>query len=165
MPRPRICRRVCAKPNTKCMKPSGGNKTCNGKSIVTIDEYEAIRLKDLLEMDQENAAQTMAISQPTFHRLIHSARKKVADAIVNGKMIVIEGGNYKMEEKKRTFRCSGCQYSWEIPCGTGRPEKCPQCGSENIHRHPEDACSKESGKGECRRAHHCNCSEGRCKEQ
>lgn len=161
MPRPRICRKVCAKPRTTCMKPSGGNKKCNGKSIVTIDEYEAIRLKDLLEMDQENAAQTMDISQPTFHRLIRSARKKVADALVNGRILLIEGGDYTMEDK-RTFRCGGCRHEWDLPYGTGRPEKCPLCGSGNIHRHPEDACNKGPGRRECRKTKCGHCSEANC---
>jgi uncharacterized protein len=162
MPRPRLCRRICAKPGTTCMKPSGGKKACNGRSIITLDEYEAIRLKDLLDMDQEGSAKAMEISQPTFHRLIHSARKKVADALVNGRMLLIEGGNYTMEDKRRTFRCGGCQHEWNLPYGTGRPEKCPLCGSDNIQRHPEDACNKGPGKGECRKSKCSQCGGSHC---
>ncbi|MCX6818812.1 MAG: DUF134 domain-containing protein, partial [Candidatus Aenigmarchaeota archaeon] len=64
--------------------------------ILAKDELEAIRLGDYEGMDQEKAARKMDISQPTFHRLILSARRKVAEALVNGKAIKIEGGVYKM---------------------------------------------------------------------
>ncbi len=63
---------------------------------LTYDELEAIRLKDFKGLDQEKASKEMEISQPTFHRLILSARKKVADALVNNKIIKIEGGDFKM---------------------------------------------------------------------
>lgn len=62
--------------------------------ILNIDEFEAIRLKDLEQLDQKQAAKKMNISQPTFQRLITIARKKLADAIINGKAIRIEGGTY-----------------------------------------------------------------------
>ncbi len=66
------------------------------ESILMVDEFEAVRLKDLLGLEQEVAAKKMNISQPTFHRLVLSARKKIADALVEGKAIKIEGGNFKM---------------------------------------------------------------------
>jgi len=61
-----------------------------------MDEFEAIRLKDFEDLQQEEAAKKMNISQPTFHRLITLARKKVADALVSGKALRIEGGVYEM---------------------------------------------------------------------
>jgi predicted DNA-binding protein (UPF0251 family) len=63
--------------------------------ILSVEEFEAVRLKDLEGLEQEQCAKKMNISQPTFHRLVLSARKKIADAIVNGKAIKIEGGNFK----------------------------------------------------------------------
>lgn len=57
--------------------------------VIALDEYEAIRLKDLEGFDQESCAKKMNISQPTFHRLVLGARKKIADAIINGKAIKI----------------------------------------------------------------------------
>ena len=66
-----------------------------------MEEFEAVRLKDLEGFDQEKAAKIMGISQPTFHRLIITARKKLADAIVNGKAIKIEGGNFKLRKRRR----------------------------------------------------------------
>ena len=64
--------------------------------VLTVDGFEAIRLKDLECLEQEECARKMNISQPTFHRLISSARKIIADAIVNGKAIKIEGGSYNI---------------------------------------------------------------------
>ncbi len=63
--------------------------------ILTIDEFEAVRLKDLEGLDQGVCAEKMDISQPTFHRLVISARKKIADALTHGKSIKIEGGHYR----------------------------------------------------------------------
>jgi len=95
MPRPRLCRRVGRPPNVTYFKPAGVRISELGESILTVDEYEAVRLKDLLGLSQEEAAKKMNISQPTFHRLILSARKKISDAIVNGKAIRIEGGQVR----------------------------------------------------------------------
>jgi len=94
MPRPRRRRRVGFQPDVIYFKPAGVRK-CNLEEIIlTIDELESIRLKDHLGLGQEEAAVKMNISQPTFHRLVLSARKKIADAIVKGKSIKIEGGDY-----------------------------------------------------------------------
>ena len=98
MPRPRRCRRVWFEPDITYFKPSGIAKSELDESILRIDEFEAVRLKDMEGMDQGDAARKMDISQPTFHRLLLNARKKIADAIVNGKAIRIEGGNYRTEE-------------------------------------------------------------------
>ncbi len=139
MSRPRICRRVWFEPDVTYFKPAGIRMAELEESILTVDEFEAVRLKDLLGLEQETAAKKMGISQPTFHRLVLCARKKIADAIVNGKAIKIEGGNFKMVDvSKRKFRCYTCGYEWGLSYGTGKPEGCPKCKSKNIHRHPED---------------------------
>lgn len=90
MPRPCNRRRVRGTPNSYFFKPAGMRK-CELEQIdLTIEEFEAIRLKDYLELDQNECAKKMEISQPTFHRLIVATRKKVADAIINAKAINIE---------------------------------------------------------------------------
>ena len=96
MPRPRRCRRVSFRPDITYFKPAGVRLSGLNECILTIDELEAIRLKDLLGIDQTEAAKQMNISQPTFHRLLLEARKKIADAVVNGKAIRIEGGYFRM---------------------------------------------------------------------
>ncbi|MBW3004342.1 DUF134 domain-containing protein [Candidatus Woesearchaeota archaeon] len=95
MVRPRLCRRVRFQPGVTYFKPRGVRMRELEEAVLTVDEFEAVRLKDFQGMDQEDAAKKMNISQPTFHRLVSSARKKIADAIVNGKALKIEGGNYK----------------------------------------------------------------------
>ena len=100
MPRPRIRRRVGFHPGITYFKPSGVRVVDLDESVLTVDEFEAIRLKDFLELDQDEAAKKMKISQPTFHRLLLSARKKIADAIVNGKAIRIEGGDFMVRPRR-----------------------------------------------------------------
>jgi predicted DNA-binding protein (UPF0251 family) len=80
-------------------KPAGVRMIDLEESILTVDEFEAVRLKDLGGLDEETAARKMNISQPTFNRLITSARKKIADAIVYGKAIKIFGGPYRLSKK------------------------------------------------------------------
>ncbi len=101
MPRPRLCRRVHFNPSIIYFKPRGVKLRELDEVILTIDELESVRLKDLDGLDQANAAKKMNISQPTFHRLILSARKKISDALIKGKAIKIEGGNFKLFNKKR----------------------------------------------------------------
>ena len=96
MPRPRRFRRVGFRPDITFFKPAGVRLRDLQESTVFVDELEAVRLKDLEQIGQEEAAAKMSISQPTFHRLLLSARKKIADAIVKGKAIRIEGGTYRV---------------------------------------------------------------------
>lgn len=96
MARPRLCRRVRFNPDVTYFKPRGIPLVELEEVILHVDEFEAVRLKDLEGLEQEECAKKMSISQPTFHRLVLSARKKIADAIVNGKAIRIEGGTYKI---------------------------------------------------------------------
>jgi predicted DNA-binding protein (UPF0251 family) len=95
MVRPRLCRKIKFNPNVNYFKPRGIPLQKLEEVILPLEEFEAVRLKDLENLEQEECAKKMKISQPTFHRLILSARKKIADAIINGKAIKIEGGNYK----------------------------------------------------------------------
>jgi predicted DNA-binding protein (UPF0251 family) len=105
--------------------------------ILTVDEFEAIRLADLEGLYQEQAAEKMNVSRQTFGRIIELAHKKVAEALVKGKALKIEGGEFEMAAIRK-FKCYDCQRSWELPYGTGRPEKCPSCKSGNIRRDEED---------------------------
>jgi len=71
---------------------------------LAVEELEAVRLKDLEGLKQEKAAATMKVSQPTFHRILESAHGKIADALVQGKAIKIEGGDYVLRGKARRQR-------------------------------------------------------------
>ena len=99
MARPRRCRKIGFEPDVVYFKPRGVRMRELEESVLTFGEFEAVRLKDLEGLDQKEAAEKMNISQPTFHRLVLSARKKLADAIVNGKAIKIEGGNYRLVKR------------------------------------------------------------------
>jgi len=99
MVRPRLCRRIGLKPSQTYFKPAGVRMTELQEVVLALDEYEAMRLVDLKEIDQNKAGKMMRVSQPTFSRLLKSARKKIVDAIVNGKAIKVEGGNYEFYKR------------------------------------------------------------------
>ena len=90
MPRPCIRRRIRGRPNSSYFKPAGMMKVNLEETSLSLDEFEAIRLIDFQESSQEKAANKMRISQPTLSRILKSARKKLSDAIINGKAIKIE---------------------------------------------------------------------------
>jgi predicted DNA-binding protein (UPF0251 family) len=151
MARPRNCRRVGSLPESDYFKPRGIPLSMLEEVILTIDEFESIRLADLEGLYQEQAAERMNVSRQTFGRIIESAHKKVAEALVEGKALKIEGGEFEMASTRK-FRCYDCQHSWELPYRTGRTENCPSCKSGNIHRAEEDrgyARGVASGQGRC----------------
>ena len=113
MPRPRKCRMVGFVPHNQCFHPQLKN---HAEVILSIEEIEAIRLSDYLEMEQDSAAESMNVSRGTFQRIINSARMKTADALVHGKTIRINGGNYELSTGKvcckrhsGTCRLEGCE--------------------------------------------------------
>jgi len=133
MSRPFKCRHIGCEPGINYFKPRGIPLAGLQQVVLTVDEYEAVRLADLEGLYQEEAAKKMKISRQTFGNIISSARGKIADAIINGKAIKIEGGVYT-KAGTRTFICEDCTHEWELSYGTGRPRECPQCKNNNIHR-------------------------------
>ena len=99
MPRPRKCRRISEEPEVTYFKPAGVPLRDLKELEVSIDELEALKLVDYYWMDQVEASKKMKISQPTLHRLVVSARKKVAEALAKGYAIKIHGGNYYISKK------------------------------------------------------------------
>lgn len=142
MPRPMMCRRVRFLPGVTHFKPAGIRLADIGESILTICEFEAMRLCDAEGMDQTQAAKKMNISQPTLQRTLASARKKTADALVNGKAIRIEGGQYKMVAPIGPGR--GLRKGMSPGMGRGRMGGfaagpagecvCPKCGNRVPHQ-------------------------------
>jgi predicted DNA-binding protein (UPF0251 family) len=96
MARPFKCRRISFMPGVTYFKPAGIPMRHLEEVQLTVEELEAIRLKDLEGMEQEEGGEKMNVSRPTFQRILSSARKKIADALLNGKAIRVEGGNYKL---------------------------------------------------------------------
>ncbi len=101
MPRPHCKRNIHGKPRACVFKPAGIPMSEIETVTLALDEFEAIRLADLGSMYQEQAAQEMGVSRPTFGRIVESAHKKIADALVHGKALQIEGGIVSAGE----FRC------------------------------------------------------------
>ena len=93
MPRPEKQRCVQVQPGVVYFKPRGIPLRVLDQVQLSFDELEAIRLADLEGLNQRDAAEKMEISRPTFGRIVARARQKVADALVNGKAVSIEGGN------------------------------------------------------------------------
>lgn len=94
MPRPTIDRRIRTVPAFDVFRPAGSCPMQGLADVVlSLDEFEALRLADYEGLYQEAAALRMGISRQTFGRIVESARKKVADALVNGKVLRVEGGN------------------------------------------------------------------------
>lgn len=92
MPRPQCPRWVDFLPGVTYFKPAGIPLRELEEVTLTLDELEALRLADLLGLYQEEAAERMRVSRPTFGRIVESARRKVAEALVSGKALRVEGG-------------------------------------------------------------------------
>jgi uncharacterized protein len=92
MSRPCNWRNVGGRPQASVFKPAGIPRHELDEVVMTLDEFEALRLADLEGLYQEQAALEMRVSRPTFSRIAESARRKVADALVHGKALRIEGG-------------------------------------------------------------------------
>lgn len=136
MPRPKKCRCVRGEPNVTYFKPRGIPITHLEEVVLVVEELEAMRLKDVEGLDQAEAARTMKISRTTFHRILKAARAKVTEALIQGKAIKIEGGDYVMAGRK--FTCGKCGSELEFTHEAPRPTECPQCKETNIHRNKKD---------------------------
>jgi predicted DNA-binding protein (UPF0251 family) len=134
MVRPQKERKVAFNPEISYFKPRGIPMFDLDEVCLTVDQREAIRLSDLLGMSHEDAGRRMGVSRATFGRIIERARQTVADALINGKAINVEGGNYQLVDRMRTFYCQNCEHEWQEPMGTGRPEHCPTCKSIDFYR-------------------------------
>ena len=122
-------RRVAYIPQITYFKPAGMPAGTVQEVCLSIEEAEAIRLKDQEGLEQEQCAQSMRVSRPTFARILGSARQKIADAMLNGKAIRIDGGNFEMAMHR--FRCLD-GHEWDVPFEAmiaGAPQFCPNCST------------------------------------
>lgn len=129
MSRPKKERIVHEPPIYTRFKPVGVRSYTVEQISFTIDEYEAIRLADHLGMEHSEAADEMEISRSTFTRLIEKARKKIADFLVEGKELLIEGGNIHF--RGNIIRCLDCGHMFKTNFENEMTE-CPVCGSVNL---------------------------------
>ena len=108
MPRPRKCRRVCCLPWSAAFGPIGEH-TAETSVVMSVDEYETIRLIDLMEFTQEECAEQMKVARTTVQGIYNDARQKLADVLVNAKTLVIQGGDYVLCDGQEISRgCGGC---------------------------------------------------------
>ena len=109
MPRPRKCRKVCHMPKVCNFVPVG--QDVNQKPVVlTVDEFEAIRLIDEQGFSQEECSSYMQVARTTAQAIYNTARAKIATALVEGMPLRIEGGDYRLcEGKEDVCHCGGCQ--------------------------------------------------------
>ena len=132
MGRRHVWRRVSYIPSVNYFKPAGIQLRYLEEVSLTVEEIEAIRLKDIEDLEQEQCAEKMNVSRTTYIRILDSARKKIADALTKGKAILIEGGNYEMAVRR--FRCIN-NHEWNVPFETlikAPPEMCPTCSDADI---------------------------------
>lgn len=122
MPRPRKCRKVCHLPPVDVFR-AGGDAAGGRDVTLTVDEYECIRLVDYRGFSQEDCAAYMQVSRATAQLICDTARRKLAAALVEGRSIRIEGGEYRLcDGREETCGCGGCARHCpreETPAETG----------------------------------------------
>lgn len=96
MSRPQKWRKVCCLPESNGFGPINTPIESDNYIVMTVDEYESIRLIDLEEYTQEECAKQMNIARTTVQAIYNGARKKLAESLVNGKALWIKGGRYRL---------------------------------------------------------------------
>ena len=129
MPRPKNDRIVNEPPLYSEFKPIGVAGISLKQILLSLDEFEATRLADYKGFSHEAAAEEMNISRSTFSRLIEASRKKIADFIIHGKLLTIDGGNVHF--KNNIIKCFDCGYMFKINIGAPL-SNCPDCDSTNL---------------------------------
>lgn len=109
MPRPRKWRKVCCLPRSNRFGPLNHPAAQDKHVLMTVDEYETIRLIDLQGFTQEECADQMNVARTTIQRIYTDARKKLAQSLVEGVVLVIEGGDYQLcDGREKYCSCGGC---------------------------------------------------------
>jgi uncharacterized protein len=121
-----------------------------GKNVILLEELEAIRLKDVEGLEQADCARQMEISRPTFQRILLAARENIADSLINGKALQIEGGHYT--RSICPVRCMACGREWDesvenIESENATATTCPRCHSNRLQCRPDERDGQDS---------HCN---------
>lgn len=134
MPRPKKCRRICALPQFFRFGPLETHEP-QEPVVMTLDEYEAIRLIDLLGFTQEDCAGQMGVARTTVQAVYDTARQKLADALVHGRPLHIQGGGYTV-----------CPHSAGCPGKNCRRQDCPErrCACGECQLKSNGGCSHEN---------------------
>ena len=129
MPRPQKERIVHKPPLFTEFKPTGIARKYLQQTSLLLDEYEALRLADYDGLSHNEAADEMEISRSTFTRLIEQARKKIANFIIKGESLIIEGGNIHF--RNNLIKCLDCGYMFNININASFSQ-CPECKSSHL---------------------------------
>ncbi|MCK5782655.1 MAG: DUF134 domain-containing protein [Flavobacteriales bacterium] len=132
MARPINPRRVFSRPKVKGFIPMGFYSSDLDTIYLTVEEYESIRLKDYMFLSQLESSEHMGISRPTLTRIYDKARKKIAEALCEGKQILIQGGNVIYLEE--WYLCSSCGSKFNSMNNKENPTKCPLCGDTKVEQ-------------------------------
>lgn len=162
MPRPKRKRKIFSLPLAEGFKPFGLPFNKTEAVELLFEEYEAIKLSDYQGLTQEEAAKKMNVSRPTFTRIYEKARKTIASALVEGKILIITGGHIDIDDEYTNHLqekikyevgkdgfciCLKCEirikHTPGEPC---REKKCPECG-EKMYRENSYIHIKEREKG------------------
>ncbi len=129
MPRPQDNRIVHEPPLYSEFKPMGVRGRNLEQILLTLDEFEAFRLADFIGLSHAEAADEMEISRSTFTRLVEKARKKIADFLIQGKLLTIEGGSIHF--RNNIIHCQDCGHMFKTNIDNAITE-CPACHSKNL---------------------------------
>jgi len=122
MARPQKSRKLCNPPKMKGFTPFGLLRCETEPISLKCEEYESIKLMNYDELNQDAAAEQMGISRPTFTRIYNQALKTITKAFVEGKSLLIEGGNYQYD--KDWYKCKKC---FKLIEGLENHNKCNDC--------------------------------------
>lgn len=128
MPRPHKPRLVSAMPRYTYFKPTGIPMPLLEEIVLTVDEVEALRLKDIEKLEQHDCATRMNVAQSTLQRILVSAHEKVSKAIIEGKALRIHGGPYALEGE---LLCPHCRRRRQ-GVGISDKESCPDCSDQEV---------------------------------
>lgn len=121
MPRPRKWKKVCCLPESNLYGALNGQQVESKVILMSVEEYETIRLIDLERLTQEECSERMQAARTTIQRIYAIARVKVAESLVNGCILKIEGGDYQLySDIEKPMGCGRCQRS---RCGRGNGGK------------------------------------------
>lgn len=157
MARPTKWRKIEHTPAVAYFVPAEQGISEVSENILKLEELEAIRLKDLEGLEQGECADRMEVSRPTFQRILLSAREKIADSLVSGRTIHIEGGNFT--QNICPVKCLDCGKEWmesfeNLNSVRDGSYLCPGCGSKNVVC--GQSCRGKFGRGNCWRHGRCD---------
>ncbi len=144
MPRKKLHRMVTREPPVSVYKPAGIPAMDLEEILISIDEFEALRLADFEGLSQRDASIAMKISQPTFNRVLSSARHKVASGLVQGHVLRIEGGRYVLADGSGMLECLDCGAT--VDMASADKSSCPKCGSRKLRWRRWDKSKKHGEK-------------------